>query len=155
VTLLDFEKTWKFYTKTIGDLLGEPFDVSFGRCDITKEIILPEETETDFSKFVNIGLFKGIGNTNLFLFSYVTHETSTLAAVDDFIFYRNIVNHAIHGSVCIFADVMIHSVEVYGTVYRVMKEEGLRCNREVSRLVIPSNHDLRSEVMILLIKHVE
>lgn len=93
VDLFDYETTWKKYTHTLQEQFGPRVQLSFSPCNVTLALEEDENRRVD------------VTDTDLLMFFYVCHETSSLAIASDLVFYTDVARCAKAGSVLLFADV--------------------------------------------------
>lgn len=134
--LFDKEKSWKRYIPTLQSLL-QPIELSFERCDVTKSL-----TKSD----VNKKLHKCCRKVDLFIFSYVCHETSKLSG--DGHFYKELAQNAKLGSLFLFTDVIGHSMPAFCRIEKWMKMSLEKSGHELLRMDI----EMRTAQVMFLYK---
>lgn len=109
--LLDFEATWRRYTKTLNSLFAPHVTVSFDRCDVTQPL-------TDTSNIAV--LTAAAASADVYIFSYVCNETSSKARAGGLAFYRDLAQQARPGALFLFVDVHTHSASTLTAVQDIM-----------------------------------
>ncbi|EGD78832.1 hypothetical protein PTSG_01808 [Salpingoeca rosetta] len=108
--LMDFEKSWKRYEATLNTLFKPQVEVSFVHGDVCTNL------QADINRHVGVL----VPAADLFIFSYVCHETSGRSVEGGLAFYQDIAKAAKPGSVFIFLDVMRHSAKHFGEIQLAM-----------------------------------
>eukprot|EP00941_MAST-03F_sp_MAST-3F-sp1_P004718 g4718.t1 len=130
INLLDYEKSWKRYVKTLNTIFSPRVVVQFTPCDVTARI--PTEEEEDCWTNAKI---KNIEKLDIIVFSYVINETSEKAEKEGFVFYVDLAKKVREGCIVIIADVLNHSRFEIEKVIKVMSSV-----REVKRVQLSTSH---------------
>ena len=147
-TLFDKETSWGQYVPALQELMPT-IPLSFVTCDVTMG--LGDECNTQLNEAAQ--------ETQLWVFRYVCHESSVLAAAGHWGFYRSLAQQAQPGSVFLFLDVIKHSAECLDEIWEAMNQ-GLATGggggapaasaAGFTRLDLPSDGKLiKSTVMVL------
>ena len=150
--LFDKEASWGQYLPTLQQLMHPTVQLSFDTCDITVAI----------EDGCNTQLAKAVADTQLWIFSYVCHETSPVCAAGVWAFYRSLAQKAQPGSVFLFMDVIKHSAQCFDDIHGAMNEAlAARAQQEAAatgigpdtasftRLELPSDRHIKATVMVL------
>ncbi|EDQ87449.1 uncharacterized protein MONBRDRAFT_10012 [Monosiga brevicollis MX1] len=97
--LLDYEGSWKRHLSRLQDLLAPECTVAFHRCDVTQSM----------AEDINHDTRVVLADTDLYIFSYVCHETSAAAQAAQHAFYTDLAATLQPGNMLVFVDVMDHS----------------------------------------------
>jgi hypothetical protein len=122
-TLYDREPTWKRYAQLLSQLFASAGQVCLNSavCDVTQNFEHNSNYKVD------------LADTDLMLFFYVCHETSSMASRAGHCFYTDVARRAKPGAVVVIADVMEHSQsaidEVISAMQAVRRIEGLPTKR--------------------------
>lgn len=108
--LLDFEATWRRYTKTLNELFAPSISVDFDRCDVTQSLARPG----------NAAAKKLASQADLFVFAYVCNETWHKAQAAGLAFYRDVMAQARPGALFLFMDVHKHSAGTLAGIQAAM-----------------------------------
>eukprot|EP00747_Dinoflagellata_sp_TGD_P117786 gnl/TRDRNA2_/TRDRNA2_172676_c3_seq1.p1 gnl/TRDRNA2_/TRDRNA2_172676_c3~~gnl/TRDRNA2_/TRDRNA2_172676_c3_seq1.p1 ORF type:complete len:407 (-),score=61.23 gnl/TRDRNA2_/TRDRNA2_172676_c3_seq1:96-1316(-) len=144
--LFDKETSWKTYTATLQQLMSPTVTICSYQCDISRSL----------HDACNHRALAATSDTQLWVFSYVAHETSRVAAAADWVFYRDLAMAALPGSVFLFLDVLTHAAECFDAIALAMNDALESCD---NRSVVPDtfvrliphafDEQLKASIMIL------
>jgi len=121
VTLYDNERSWRRYTPLLQSLL-RPLGVQslrFSPADVTHS--LPAELE-GCGHWTNKEIAGAARGTQLFLYSFVAHETAAAASASGWAFYADVAAAAPPGALFLFADVRAPSAtQVFTAIATAMQ----------------------------------
>eukprot|EP00037_Helgoeca_nana_P011369 m.102033 g.102033 ORF g.102033 m.102033 type:complete len:539 (+) comp20791_c0_seq1:228-1844(+) len=163
IALLDNEPQWRAFEGTLTALFAPKHATcTFTKCDVIEPVIVVKdprasehiEAASHTDHHANVDFCAMVPGADLFVFAYVTHETSAAAASNEHVFYRDLARHAKIGAVMIFADVQGRAATALNDVHAAMVSEiagDLGGQRRIVRLWLGRSilKTLSSDVMIL------